>query len=691
MIRYSVTDGICVLRLDLPPVNTLTLELLEVLCASVKQANEDPDIQGIIITGGPGHFSAGADVRMFQEISTADDAKNASRIFQDAFQEIENSPKPVLAAVSGRVIGGALELAMACHFRVCDKETRFSTPEVNLGINPGAGGSQRLPRLTGVEEALSMLLTAKQIKADEALAMGLVDAVSDPDQLMDLALETLKSGSEPVRTGGRTDKIEDRAANASAIHTARERLAKVRPELIAPAGIIKALETGLQESFEAGLLMEQEVFAECMAAPAARNKMYVFFATRDTGKISGLSSVKPNSIAQAAVIGMGSMGTGIAHALIIGGTPVIVRDEDQSVLDKGVGRITRSIEKRVESGKMTRARADEMLSLLTTTTDWQGIADAVLVIEAVFEETKVKHAVIKQIEATCSDDTIVASNTSTISLDALAEGMQNPERLIGMHFFNPAQTMPLVEIIRHDATPDDIIMTALKFARTIRKTPVLVRNREGFIVNRMFIPYLKEAFRLLEDGASPTAIDQAMIDFGMAMGPLTLIDMAGIDILVFVDEVMSQAFPTHGKLSPIAVRLVENGAMGQKTGVGVYKYEKGDRRPHPSEETSRIIADVQEENKKEARQIDSDEITERLILRMVNEGFHIMEEGIAQRESDLDAAMVLGTGFPDFRGGVMKYARDAGLDNVIDRLDELSNKFGKRFLPCEYMREQKGQ
>ena len=691
MIRYSVTDGICVLRLDLPPVNTLTFELLEKLCASVKQANDDPDVQGIIITGGPGHFSAGADVGMFREISTADEAKNASRIFQDAFQEVENSPKPVVAAVSGRVMGGALELAMACHFRVCDKDTRFSAPEVNLGINPGAGGTQRLPRLTGVEKALSMMLTAKPVKADEALAMGLVDAVCDADQLMNQSLEILKSGSEPVRTGSRTDKIQNQEKNAVAFEKARGILAKVRPELIAPAGIIKAVETGLQESLQAGLLMEQEVFAECMATPAARNKIYVFFATSDTAKMPDLADVKPGRISQAAVIGMGSMGMGIAHALIIGGTPVIVRDEEQSFLDKSVGRITRSIGKRVEGGKLSQARADEMLSLLTTTTDWQDIADADLVIEAVFEDMQVKQAVIKRIEETCSADTIIASNTSTISLDILAEGMQNPERLIGMHFFNPAQTMPLVEIIRRDKTPGEIIMTALKLARKIRKTPVLVRNREGFIVNRMFIPYLKEAFRLLEDGASPTAIDQAMIDFGMAMGPLTLIDMAGIDILVFVDEVMNRAFPTHGKLSSIAVQLVENGAMGQKAGAGVYKYEKGDRRPHPSEDTSRIIAEVQAGIKKEPRKVDSDEITERLILRMVNEGFHIMEEGIAQRESDLDAAMVLGTGFPDFRGGVMKYARDVGLENVINRLDELSNKFGKRFLPCEYMREQKGQ
>ncbi|MBN2161397.1 MAG: enoyl-CoA hydratase/isomerase family protein [Pontiellaceae bacterium] len=691
MIEYKVTDGFCVLRLDLPPVNTLTFELLEKLCVCIENANENPGVSGIVITGSPNHFSSGADVGMFREISTADEAKNASRIFQDAFQEVENSNKPVVAAVSGQVMGGALELAMACHYRVCDSNTVFSTPEVNLGINPGAGGTQRLPRLIGLKRALPMMLTANPVKADEALEMGLVDAVCDTDQLLNRALQILKSGSEPVKTGSRTDKIHDKEENAAAFENARDLAARVRPELIAPVGIIKAVETGLHESLQAGMLMEQEIFAQCMATPATRNKIYVFFATSDTAKIPDLADVKPGRISQAAAIGMGSMGTGIAHALIIGGVPVIARDEEQSFLDKSVGRITRSIEKRVESGKMTRARANGMLALLSTTTDWRDIADADLVIEAVFEDIQVKHAVIKRIEETCSADTIIASNTSTISLDTLAEGMQNPERLIGMHFFNPAQTMPLVEIIRRDKSPAEIIMTALKFARQIRKTPVLVKNREGFIVNRMFIPYLKEAFRLLEDGANPTAIDRAMVDFGMAMGPLTLIDMAGIDILVSVDEVMNQAFPTHGELSSIAVQLVENGAMGQKTGAGVYKYENGDRQPHDSEDTARIIAEVREEMGKEPREVDSDEITQRLILRMVNEGFFIMQEGIAQRESDLDAAMVLGTGFPDFRGGVMKYARDVGLDNVITRLDKLSDKFGERFLPCEYLRDQKGQ
>jgi len=308
----------------------------------------------------------------------------------------------------------------------------------------------------------------------------------------------------------------------------------------------------------------------------------------------------------------------------------------------------------------------------------------------VFEDTAVKRAVIREIEAACGDDAIIASNTSTISLDVLAEGMRHPERLIGMHFFNPAHRMPLVEVVRRDATPEGVVAAALRFAKAIRKTPVLVRNREGFLVNRLFIPYLKEAFRLLEEGAAAPAIDRAMVEFGFPMGPLTLIDMAGLDVLVATDRVLSRAFPAHGPLSKIAERLVERGHLGQKRGSGVYQYEQGDRTPRPSDEAAQVIAGVQQAEGRAPRPVGKDEITRRLVLRMVNEAFYVMEEGIAQCESDLDVALVLGTGFPDFRGGVLKYARDLGLADVRADLDGLAAEHGARFSPCPLLRNMEG-
>jgi 3-hydroxyacyl-CoA dehydrogenase len=331
-----------------------------------------------------------------------------------------------------------------------------------------------------------------------------------------------------------------------------------------------------------------------------------------------------------------------------------------------------------------------MLSLISTTTGWQEIADADLVIEAVFEDVPTKRSVIGRLEDVCAPGTIIASNTSTISLDVLADGMQHPEQLVGLHFFNPAHRMPLVEVIRREATPASVIATALKFAKTVRKTPVLVKSREGFLVNRVFLPYLKEALWLLEEGAAAPTIDAAMVEFGFPMGPLAVTDFTGLDILVFTDRVMSRAFPAHGCVSPIAVRLVEQGHLGQKTGSGVYRYEKGDYTPHPSEAADRVIAQVRQEAGRAPRETGREEITQRLVLRMVNEAFHVMEEGIAQRESDLDAAMVLGTGFPDFRGGVLKYARDLGLDTILTQLENLAERFGERFSPCKLLQEMKG-
>ena len=686
MIEYENSDGICVLRLNAPPVNTITLALLEELTAAIARANADAAASGIVITGARAHFSAGADVNLFKRIASADEAIEISRVFQDAFGVLEDSAKPVAAAVAGRMMGSAVELALACHFRVCAHGTKFSMPEVNLGINPGAGGTQRLPRLIGPEAAMKMLLTGRAIDAAEARRLGLVDAVCDGEQLVDEAAGLVRTADSHVKTSCRTDKIGDDAA----LEPARKLVAAGRDELIAPAVILNAVETGLTESVQAGLRAEQRGFADCMATPATRNKIYLFFAVRETAKVPQLADAKPAAISTAAVVGMGSMGTGIAHALIIAGVPVTVLEADESALQRGVGRIRRSVEKRVSQGKLSPERAEGMLSLVATTTRWADLADADLIIEAVFEDADAKRAVIGQIEQACREDAVIATNTSTISLDVLSESMVHPDRLIGMHFFNPAHRMPLVEIVRSSATAPGAIATGMKFAKNIRKTPVLVRNREGFVVNRIFIPYLKEAFGLLADGASGEAIDAAMVDFGFAMGPLTLIDMAGLDILVHTDAVMARAFPRHAELSAIATQLVDRGQTGQKAGGGVYRYDKGDYTPHHSETAEAIVAEVRRAESIEPRDVDADEITRRLVLRMVCEAFHVLEEGIAQRESDVDAAMVLGTGFPSFRGGPLRYAHDVGLDNVLADLDKLASTFGERFSPCRLLREMKG-
>ena len=690
MIVYGVSGGVAVLGLSAPPFNMITFALLDDLRAAIGRANLDPQVRGIVITGRSDHFSAGADVGLFRDLASAEEAVRISRVFQEAFQAVEDSRKPVAAAVAGRVMGSALELAMACHFRVSAPGARFSMPEVTLGINPGAGGTQRLPRLVGAQEALKMLLTGEAVDAQQARALGLIDAISEGGDCLESARAVLRAAPGPRRTSQCSDKVGDAAANEAAFRQGRERLAGVRPEIIAPRKILEAVEAGLKESFKAGLRKEQEGFAECMSTPATRNKIHLFFVARETGRIPGLPAEAAADITKAAVIGMGSMGTGIAQALIAGGIRVVALDRDPAALQKGADRIRGSVAKRVEEGRLTPEAAEGMLGLLSTTADWPDVADAQLVIEAVFEDAAVKRAVIGQVEAACGAAAIIASNTSTISLDVLAEGMRRPERLIGMHFFNPAHRMPLVEIVRRAATPANVVATAVRLAKTLGKTPVLVRNREGFLVNRLFIPYLKEAFWLLEEGADAPAIDSAMVEFGFPMGPLALIDMAGLDVLVLTDRVLAKAFPSHGPLSNIAARLVERGHLGQKSGSGVYRYDEGDRTPRPSAEAAQVIAEVRRGEGRAPRPVRTDEITRRLVLRMAGEAFYVMEEGIAERESDIDIAMVLGTGFPDFRGGVLKYARHLGLGNVRADLERLAAQCGPRFAPCRLLRETEG-
>jgi 3-hydroxyacyl-CoA dehydrogenase len=494
------------------------------------------------------------------------------------------------------------------------------------------------------------------------------------------------------KTSQRNEKIQDAAANRAAFAKADKLIAAVRPEIIAPRKIAEAVRTGIEVSFEAGLRCEQVAFSQCMATLAAQNKIYLFCASRQAAKNvekpgqCGAESPAATRIVRAGVLGMGTMGTGIAQTLVAAGVSVTACDESQAALDRALQKIRDSLSGRVRQGKLTAAQAEQMTGRLRVTTDWQSLADAQLVVEAVFEDAQVKRASIARLEKVCPAETLIATNTSTLNLDLLAADMQRPERLVGMHFFHPAQQMPLVEIIRREATPPQVVAAAVRFARTLGKTPVLVRNREGFLVNRLFVPYLKEAFWLLEEGVEPAAIDRAMVDFGFAMGPLVLIDMSGLDILVLTDAVLRSAFPQHGPLSSIALRLVESGCLGQKSGSGVYRYEKGDRTPHASDVATEIIAKARCERGDSPAVKRSEEIVSRLVLRMVAEAFRVIEEGIVERPADIDVAMVLGTGLADFRGGVLKYACDMGLDRVLDRLQEFAGTSGQRYSPCNLLR-----
>lgn len=679
MIHYSTTDRIAVLRLDAPPLNTLSFELVEALVEAIGRVDDDPSAAAVVLIGSPTHFSAGVDLGIFEQLRTADDARNVSRRFQEAFQRIEDCGKPVVAALAGRVMGGALELAMACHARVATRKSSFSTPEVKLAINPGAGGTQRLPRLVGPELALEMLLGGEPIKAEEALAAGLIDAVCEAQELAERAMALARSLSSLRRTTERTEKIQ---VGTSVWQAAEQAAARSRPEIIAPKKIVEAVRTGIERSPADGLRCEQESFAACIGSLAARSKIHLFFATRRAAKTPEFDDLAPPKLVEAAVVGMGTMGSGITQALLAAGLKVVVYDEDRAALARGEARVRQALARRVEQGRLTRERAEESLERLRVSSQWPELAGADLAIEAVFEDRELKQSVFARLEDVCRADAILASNTSTISLDELARGMKHPERLVGLHFFNPAQRMPLLEVIRPAAAAAATVSGAMHVARRLGKTPVLVKNRAGFIVSRLFVPYLKEAFWLVEEGAEPEAVDRAMVEFGFPMGPLALIDMAGIDILARTDRVLRGEFAWHGEASCLVERLVNGGHLGQKTGMGVYRYESADHAPHPSAETERLLAEIRRERGLAVRAIGGEEITSRLVLRMVNEAFYILRDGIARQASDLDVAVVLGIGFPDFRGGVVRYAEDRGRAEIAAELRRLADRFGERFAPC---------
>ena len=685
MIIYGMSDGVCVLRLNAPPVNAVCFRFLEKLRDSLKRAAADPRAQAVVITGRPDHFSGGADVNILGQLRSRAEALRCSRAFQETFQQVEDCPKPVVAAAAGSVMGGALELAMACHFRLAAEGTRFGMPEVNLDIVPGAGGTGRLPRLVGAEAALRMLLRAETVDAEKALSLGLIDDVFPAGELEERALDWARSAPAPRKTRDEIDKVGDTPANQAAFQMAEQWLAGVRTELMAPRKVFEAVKVGLTESFEAGLDEEREGGADCLVSPAAKNKIYLFFATRGTSKLPELADVEATDVARAALVGMGSMGTGIAHALILAGIPVVVREENRSALQKGTEKIRSSLQRRVGQGKLPPARVEPMLGLLRTTTAWEDLAEADLVIESVFEDVDVKQGVLDRLESVCRPETIIATNTSMISLDLLAEKMQHPERLIGLHFFNPAHRMPLVEVIRREATPAGVLASALKLAKRLRKTPVVVRNRAGFLVNRMFAPYLQEALLVLEEGARPEAIDAALVDFGFPMGPLVLADMTGLDIAVAAHALLAREFPRIGPQAEIVCRLYDRGHLGQKTSSGIYRYEPGDFTPLPSETCNAILAEVRPEAGRPPRDFDRDEIVDRLVLRMVSEASYVLDEAVARCRSDVDAATVLGMGFPDFRGGVVKYAQDTGLDAVSARLEQLTRQCGPRYAPCRLL------
>ena len=666
------------IELDNPPVNAMAHGLRAGLHAGLSEALADPAIHAIVIIGAGRMFCGGADLReMNSPASAREPSTHQVRLAMDA------SSKPIVAAIHGSALGGGLELALACHYRIASPGTRLGLPEVKRGLPPGGGGTQRLPRLVGVKTALAMIVEGEEIGSARAREIGLIDAVIEGElragALAFASKVAAPRGTHPV-VSLRTAALEDAAAFFAA---EKARIAKAKRGLEAPLACLACVEAATRLPFAEGIEFERAQFRVLVEGVQSKALRHIFFAEREAARIPGLPEDLPlRPIRKVGVLGAGTMGGGIAMSLANAGIPVVQLETGQAALDKGRATMTKNYAGTVVKGRLQQDAMDRRLALITGTLSYDDLADCDLVIEAVFEEMSVKREVFAKLDAVCKPGTILATNTSRLNIDEIAAATRRPQDVIGLHFFSPANVMRLLEVVRGAKTADDVIATAMQFGRTIRKLAILVGNCEGFVGNRMLSPYSREAQFLLEEGASPQQVDQALVRFGMAMGTLAVSDLAGLDIGWAGRKRLAPTRPRHLRYSRVADRICEMGRFGQKTGAGWYRYEAGSRTPIPDPVIESLIAECAAEAGITRRTITDEEIIERTMYALVNEGARILEEGKALRASDIDLVYVNGYGFPAHRGGPMFYADTVGLDKVLARVQEFHRQHGELWTPA---------
>ncbi|MDB6089892.1 MAG: 3-hydroxyacyl-CoA dehydrogenase [Gammaproteobacteria bacterium] len=674
VVNYRSEADVVVLEIDYPPVNALSHPVREGLLEGLRKAGADPLVKAIVIAGAQGTFPAGADLN-----EMASGLVLKAPITREVQAQMEATPKPVVAAIAGTALGGGFELALACHWRIAATSAKVGLPEVKLGLIPGAGGTQRFTRLAGPEAALDALTSGTHIPAPRALELGLVDALAD-----DVVVEAIAFARRAAQEDKPLRIVSDAADRITGVSPElfaafRKKIqAKARGQL-APFRIIDSIEAACTQPKEAAFRIEREGFLECRDSPQRKALVHVFFAEREARKIPDVSSdIKPLPIRKAVVIGAGTMGGGIAMNFANAGIPVALLELSREALDRGLGLIQKNYAASVARGSLTQARVDEALSLIHGITDYGAAADADIVVEAVFEDMKVKREVFEKLDGVAAPHAILATNTSTLDIDAIAAATSRPEKVVGTHFFSPANVMKLLENVRGKHTAPQTIATVMALGKRLSKVVVLAGNCDGFIGNRMLQFYSGEAEFLLEEGATPEQIDRVIEGFGFAMGPLAVRDLAGNDVGFMIRK--SRRIPADERWSPILQRLVEQGRLGQKTGKGFYRYEGRTRIPDP--EVLSLIERVSSELGIRRRAIADQEILERLLHPLVNEGAKIVDEGIAIRAGDIDVVYVNGYGFPAFRGGPMFWAEEIGLANVVETMRRLAPSHGTRWRPA---------
>jgi 3-hydroxyacyl-CoA dehydrogenase len=685
LVKLSKDNDIAIITIDNPPVNALSPGVPEGIGAAIDQINQDSSVKAAVVIGGGKTFIAGADIKEFGKMTSGKNTRGAGLL--PLLLKIEDAKKPVIMAIHGTAFGGGLEVAMAGHYRVASPGAQVGQPEVKLGIIPGAGGTQRLPRLVGVAKALDMCVDGKPVPAEEGAKLGLIDRMIQGDLLQGaVAFAREMAGKPAPKTRERNEKLGKPEENAAIFAAARENVRKKQRGLMAPVAAINAVEAATKLPFEQGCAEEQRLFVECLFSDQSKALIHVFFGEREVAKVPDVPKDTPIiPVKNVAIVGSGTMGGGIAMVFANAGFPVLLKEADQAALDRGMANIQKNYAVSVKRGRFTQQFVDERLKLITPTLSYDKFGEVDMVIEAVFEGMALKKEVFAQLDKVCKPGAILASNTSTLNVDEIASATSRPEMVIGTHFFSPANVMRLLELVRGKKTSKEVIATCMQLAKKIGKVGVLVGNCRGFVGNRMFGPYRREAQFLVEEGASVQAVDKALYDFGMAMGPLATGDLAGLDVGWRIRKEYAH-LEKPGIRQPVAEdRLCENGRYGQKTGAGWYKYDEN-RNPSLDPQVEQWVKQWAAEKNIPQRQIAADEIVDRCIYALVNEGARILEEGYAQRPVDIDIIYLTGYGFPAHRGGPMFYADTVGLKKVYERIQEFHRQHGELWEPAPLLK-----
>ena len=685
LVQLSKDNDIAIITINNPPVNALSPGVPEGIAEALEQISKDDTVKAAVLIGGGRTFVAGADIKEFGKMTSGQTRGGVA--FVPMLMDLEDSKTPIVMAIHGTAFGGGLELAMAGHYRVASPDAQVGQPEVKLGLIPGAAGTQRLPRLAGVAKAVEMCTDGNPVKGPEAQKLGIIDRLIEGDLLKGAVAFAREVSAKPApKTRERNEKLGTQEENAPIFAAARENARKKQRNLIAPLAAIDAVEAATKLPFLEGVDAERKLFVECLFSDQSKSLIHVFFGEREVAKIPDIpkeTAIIP--VKTAAVVGAGTMGGGIAMVFANAGVPVLLKEADQPALDRGLATIQKNYANSVKRGRFTQQYVDERLKLIKPTLTYDDFAGVDMVVEAVFEGMALKKQVFGDLDRVCKPGAILASNTSTLNIDEIASATSRPSSVIGTHFFSPANVMRLLEIVRGKASSKEVIATCMQLSKKLGKVGVLVGNCRGFVGNRMFHPYRREAQFLVEEGASVEAVDKALYDFGMAMGPLATGDLAGLDVGWRIRKEYRH-LEKPGVRQPIAEdQLCEQGRYGQKTGAGWYKYD-AERRPVPDPEVAELVRKGAAQAGIKQRQISSQEIVDRCIYALVNEGARILEEGYALRAVDIDIIYINGYGFPAYRGGPMWYADTVGVKKVYERISEFHRQHGELWEPAPLLK-----